>query len=172
MSTSTESTAKTTKPGLKRRINPEIMGLVTQTVKNAEPYYVKRGLPAEQMEALYAAGYNFYSAGRYEDACNIFRLLCSYEHTNPRNWIALGGASQHVNNHRSAGAAFTFAAILNPRDPVPQIHAVDSFIAWKDFAQAAHSAKAVVALCGDNPDYAPLKSRAQGLLEALNARLN
>lgn len=172
MSTSTESQNTASKPGLRRRITPQILNLVTETVKNAEPYYEKRGLKSDQMEALYAAGYNFYTAGRYEDACNIFRLLCSYDHTNPRNWIALGGAAQHVNNHRSAGAAFTFAAILNPDDPVPQIHAADSFIALKNFAQAEKCARAVVSLCGDNPEYATIKARATALVEALKAHLN
>jgi type III secretion system low calcium response chaperone LcrH/SycD len=172
MSNTTESQKPAAKPGLRRRITPDILNLVTETVKNAEPYFAKRGLQPEQMEALYTAGYNFYTAGRYQDACNIFRLLCSYDHTNPRNWIALGGAAQHIDNHRSAGAAFTFAAILNPADPIPQIHAADSFIALKDFAQAERCARAVLTLCGDKPEYAAVKSRAAALVDALKVHLN
>jgi type III secretion system low calcium response chaperone LcrH/SycD len=163
---------KTPRKGLRPSITPAVMNVITATVKNAEPYFKKRGLEEGQIEALYSAGYNFYSAGRYEDACNIFRLLCSYDHRNPRNWIALGGAAQHINNHRSANAAFTFATILDPTNPVPQIHAVDSLIAMKDYKSARKCAQAVVKLCRDNPDYAAIKSRAQGLVEVLDTHLN
>jgi type III secretion system low calcium response chaperone LcrH/SycD len=163
----------TTTKGLARpKVTPEVVKIVLATLRNAPPFYTKRGLKAEDIEALYAAGYNLYSAGQFKEAADIFRLLCTYEHRNPRNWMALGGASQHINNHQSANAAFAMAGILDPVNPDARMHAADSFIALKDYNGARKCAEAAITICGDRPELSEIKQRAIALRDALAAQNN
>lgn len=150
----------------KDQLRKNLRGALNVLPKSA-PFYETRNLTPEHMESLYRLGYGLYTAGQYGRAVHAFQILCVYDHRKVRNWMALGGALQHVNRHGPALSAFTFATLLDPRNPEPRMHAADSCVALKDFKGALEAAQSVVRLCGDEPKYAALKSRAESLSGAM-----
>lgn len=138
--------------------------LVSNDFKNHQP---KGVATKRQCEALYALGFELYSEGYFDKAADLFRLNCFYEPENPRNWIALGGANQHIKNYDTAIAAFLMATHHDPLNPEPRLYLAHSFIDAQDISAALESARAALILCGNKEDHEKIKAKAFALCQAL-----
>ena len=58
----------------------EVLGLLKEGYTFAD----MQGVEPQQLEALYALGYQYYNAQNYEDAARVFQGLCLYEPTEER----------------------------------------------------------------------------------------
>lgn len=142
----------------------EIVAKVMQgeTVMRAEI-----GLDDNDMEALYAVTYNVYQSGKYVDAVKLFGVLSVLDPTDYR--FVFGGASslQMMGEYLMAGMYFQLAAGLDMENPAPMLHSAECFLALKDKEGAKAALRQTVERAGDNAEYAPVRQKAEVMLENL-----
>ena len=78
-----------------------------------------RGIDDAQMEAMYAMGYNFYQAGRNEDAQKVFHVLAVLDNLEPKYWMGLGATFHEDGKWEKAAACYQMALTLDLKDPQP-----------------------------------------------------
>lgn len=81
------------------------------------------GLTAEEVESLYAAGFRFFTQGRFRDAHPMLRLVALFDHTSERYWIALAACRQMMGDFLLAAESYVTAAGLNLPCPTSAIQA-------------------------------------------------
>ncbi|HLB34175.1 MAG: hypothetical protein A3F67_00630 [Verrucomicrobia bacterium RIFCSPHIGHO2_12_FULL_41_10] len=156
---------------LSSELTPEIMEQVTQEAQKLPSEAQQQGITQKELDSLYALAFDLYQTECFEQAVDIFRLLCFYEPQKSKNWIGLGGALQHTKNHQAALAAFGMASFYDPLNPAPRFYAAHSLIDIQDLPMALASAKAAIELCNHQTDKHNIKSRATTLSEALQKQL-
>lgn len=127
-----------------------------------------KGITDGEMEAVYSLGFNFYNTGRYDEADKVFRFLVLFDHMNPKYWTGMGAVQQVRRDYDGAVTSYAFASFLNLRDPKPQYHAAECFLAKGDRDNALSALTAL-------KQYAP-KETERGrlylkLAEELEARI-
>ena len=95
-----------------------------------------RGLNNDDIETVYAIGFNLYDQAKYYQAEPMFQFACLYGHTDPRYWMALGNCRQMNKKYQSAIDAYGFSYMLNIEDPWPSIQAAMCFLAMQNKEQA------------------------------------
>jgi type III secretion system low calcium response chaperone LcrH/SycD len=128
------------------------------------------GLDDKQMNGLYAMGYNFYQAGKYDDALKIFRALCLFDQLEPKHWIGMGATLQMLKMYEEAANAYGFAAIMDCHDPRPSFHAAECYIALNDKEKAEAALNSVVVLCEPTPANKPFIDKANAILELMKGK--
>jgi type III secretion system low calcium response chaperone LcrH/SycD len=96
-----------------------------------------RGLSKEDVETIYAIGYNLYNQAQYDKAEPMFQFACFYEHAEPRYWVALGNCRQMTKNYERAIDAYGFGYALDINNPWPVIQTAICYLALQDKEQAA-----------------------------------
>lgn len=98
-----------------------------------------RGLSDEEMEAVYAMGVNFYTAGNYDDAEKVFKFLTLFDHLNSRYWTGYGSLRQVQRRFAEAIELYKFASFLDLENPKPMYYAAECHLALgeKEAARAA-----------------------------------
>jgi len=129
------------------------------------------GLDDKQMNGLYAMGFNFYQAGKYDDALKIFRGLCLFDQLEPKHWLGLGATLQMLEKYEEAANAYGFAAIMDCHDPRPSFHAAECYIALNDKEKAEAALNTVIELCPEDiPENKPFVDKAKAILELMNGK--
>jgi type III secretion system low calcium response chaperone LcrH/SycD len=98
-----------------------------------------RGLSKEDIETIYAIGYNLYNQAQYDKAEPMFQFACFYQHTEARYWVALGNCRQMAKNYQPAIDAYGFGYALDQANPWPVIQAAICYLALQDKGQAAEA---------------------------------
>ena len=80
------------------------------------------------LEALYSVAYQFYQNAHYEDAITSFSMLASIAPFDKKHWIGLGAAKQLHKDFEGALKAYAAAAIIDIDDPIPHLHAAESYL--------------------------------------------
>ncbi|MGN0915849.1 MAG: SycD/LcrH family type III secretion system chaperone [Succinivibrio sp.] len=82
------------------------------------------GITDEQLESLYALAYQNYSVKSYNDAKNIFRALCLYDHSQQRFYMGLAASQQGLGEFAEAAQSYSFACLISGlKDPKPMYYA-------------------------------------------------
>jgi type III secretion system low calcium response chaperone LcrH/SycD len=126
-----------------------------------------RGLSQDDVETIYAIGFNLYNQAKYAQAEPMFQFACLYAHTEPRYWMALGNCRQMQKYYQPAIDAYGFAFVLKQEDPWPAIQSALCFLAMQDKVSAGKAldlADQVVA--GGKPDETA-RQRVAALRQAL-----
>lgn len=126
-----------------------------------------KGLSDDELETIYALGYNFYTTGQLKDADTVFRYLVFIDHTNAKYWIALGAVQQLNREFEKAVTSYGFASFLDLHNPKPQYHAAECLLAMGD-KEKAESALAALDLYA--PQNSPYRAKAAALSEKIKAR--
>ncbi|MER8447296.1 SycD/LcrH family type III secretion system chaperone [Mesorhizobium sp. M1066] len=126
------------------------------------------GMTDDELEAVYALGHRFYSAGKYFDALNFFRFLCMHRYIDPRFWFGFGAASQMLGDSANAVRAYGMAALLNDEDPQIPFRAAKCLIKLDQPAAAVSALESVLALSCGKPEHKDLAQRASLMLRRLN----
>lgn len=140
---------------------------VIDVLKELPSLAERKNLTQQQVQSLHGLGYQLYEAQCYQEAADLFRLLCFFESKTAHLWIALGGAYQHTKHHDNALAAFTMACLLEPHHPEPRFYAAHTLIDLQDLPLALQSINIGIELCHNNPRYADLYRRSTALRHAL-----
>lgn len=64
---------------------------VIDIIKELPSLAEKKNLSKQQVESLFALGYQLYEAQCYREAGDLFRFVCFFESKTAHYWIALGG---------------------------------------------------------------------------------
>lgn len=127
------------------------------------------GLGPEELEALYAVGYNLYTAGKYADAMRMFSVLCLLAPMEYRYIFGTASCFQMVGEYLMASIYFQLAGGLNPDDPAPMMHTAECLLSLKDKDGARFALEQALQRAGDNRQHGALRQKAEVLLENLNA---
>jgi type III secretion system low calcium response chaperone LcrH/SycD len=95
-----------------------------------------RGLNDENLEAVYAIGFNLYNQGKYADAEPLFQFASLYGGTQPHYWLALGNCRLMLAKYEAAIEAFGFAYLFDSDNVWPLIQTATCHLALGDKANA------------------------------------
>lgn len=146
----------------------EVRAMYEQACKGAsvaEMFHI----PPASLEAGYALACNLYAAGRTHDAETMYRSLCQYDGSAPRNWIGLGCCLEKRAEYREAVFCFARAAELgHPMNAKPLYLLAQCCLSVQD-KDAARKVLDVAVTAGDGSDaeQARYRKMAQELLAQL-----
>ena len=126
-----------------------------------------RGLSQDDIETIYAIGYNLYNSAKYAQAEPMFQFACFYSHTEPRYWMALGNCRQMAKYYQAAIDAYGFAYVLNLEDPWPVIQATICYLALEDKAKAAEALGLAEKVSANGKGNDTARQRIKALRQAL-----
>ena len=106
-----------------------------------------KGIKNEELEAVYSLAFNFYRSGKYDEAEKLFNFLALFDHLNQKFWMGVGAVRQVKKDYAGAVQAYGYASFLDLKNPKPQIHAAECFLAMGDKRNAASSLEALDAFC-------------------------
>lgn len=86
------------------------------------------GINDEEMETIYALGYNFFTYGKYDAAKDIFTGLTAYAPYTAHYWRALGAVNQQLKDYGEAIAAYDMAIANDENDVVSYVYRGESNI--------------------------------------------
>lgn len=95
------------------------------------------GLPPRLGEVLYGRAHTWFSAGRFDRAETLFRVLTVMDGRQADHWVGYGICLRKRDAAAEAVLAFATAAALRPDWAVPQFHAADLAASQRRWADAA-----------------------------------
>lgn len=111
-----------------------------------------KGITDAEMEAVYSLGFNFYRTGNIENAEKVFKFLVLFDHFNPKYWIGMGAVLQVKKQYQGAITAYAYASFLDIKDPKPQYHAAECYLALGDRANASSALAALERFAPENTE--------------------
>ena len=122
------------------------------------------GISDEEMETIYALGYNFFTYGKYDAAKDIFTGLTAYAPYTAHYWRALGAVNQQLKDYQEAIAAYDMAIANDEHDVVSYVYRGESQILARNVPAGLDDLQTVLQVGGAMPAYAPWVQRAELLL--------
>lgn len=89
-----------------------------------------------EVEQFYAYAFAQYESGNWNEAADVFRVLCTRRPFESRFWFGLGATLQEAESYRDALQAWAMAALLNEKDPFPHFHAAECYFSMQDAEEA------------------------------------
>ena len=124
-----------------------------------------QGVPDSVMEGIYAHAYQFYQAGRLDDAEVFFQFLNVYDMRNPDYVMGLAATLQQKKQYQQAIESYEFAFSLAKNDYRPKLHIGQCHLFMKNKEQARESFSEIL----DSEASAPIKAQAQAYLGTLKS---
>lgn len=165
-------TAETAQPAENLAENPDLQFLLNHLLNEGGVLRDVRGITKEQMEAIYSVAFNLYRAGKYDEAEKVFRFLCFFDHLEKKFWMGLGSSQQAQKNYQNAINAYSYACVLDIKDPRAPLQAADCHIALGNTKEAISALTAAIEFAGDQPQMASFKERAGTLLDLIQKNGN
>jgi type III secretion system low calcium response chaperone LcrH/SycD len=122
------------------------------------------GISDEEMETIYALGYNFFTYGKYDAAKDIFTGLTAYAPYTAHYWRALGAVNQQLKDYLEAVAAYDMAIANDDMDVVSYVYRGESQILSRNVPAGLEDLQAVLQIGSNMPNFAPWVQRAELLL--------
>jgi len=129
------------------------------------------GITDEEMETVYALGYNFFSYGKYEGAKDIFTGLTAYAPYTAHYWRALGAVNQQLKDYQEAISAYDMAVANDESDVVSYVYRGESKILSGQVEPGLQDLKKVIELAPMHPEAAQWVQRAELLIRLQQATL-
>ncbi len=126
------------------------------------------GISDEEMETIYALGYNFFTYGKYDAARDIFTGLTAYAPYTAHYWRALGAVNQQQRDYGEAIVAYDMAIANSELDIVSYVYRGESQILSGNRDAGLEDLRTVLQIGGNNPSFAPWMQRAELLLNLNN----
>lgn len=122
------------------------------------------GISDEEMETIYALGYNYFICGKYPAAKDIFTILTAYAPYTAHYWRALGAVNQQMKNYTEALAAYDMAIANDEYDVVSYVYRAESQILSGNMEDGLRDLDQVVKIGATIPQWEPWVKRAKLLL--------
>src|SRR4051812_47368723 len=122
------------------------------------------GISDDEMETIYALGYNFFTYGKYDAAKDIFTGLTAYAPYTAHYWRALGAVNQQLKDYGEAIASYDMAIANDERDVVSYVYRGESYILSGNPQAGLKDLATVLQIGGDFPEFGAWVQRAQLLL--------
>lgn len=118
----------------------------------------------EELETIYALGYNLFTCCRYLDAKDIFIGLTAYAPYTSHYWRALGAVNQQIKNCPEAIAAYDMAIANDETDIVSYVYRAESQILSGNINKGIKDLQDAIDLGISYPQHFAWMNRAQFLL--------
>jgi type III secretion system low calcium response chaperone LcrH/SycD len=125
------------------------------------------GFTAAKMDSIYSQAYRLYNTGRYKEAVQLFRTLVLLDSTDSKYTLGLAACAHMMKEYMSAVQLYLYAAMIDPKNPVPHFHASDCYLQMRDKPSALISLEMAVKLAGSRTEYQILKDRSLLTIESL-----
>lgn len=122
------------------------------------------GISDEEMETIYALGYNFFTYGKYDAAKDIFTGLTAYAPYTAHYWRALGAVNQQMKDYSEAVAAYDMAIANDEFDIVSYVYRGESQILANNKESGLEDLQMVLQIGAGRPQFGPWLQRAELLL--------
>jgi type III secretion system low calcium response chaperone LcrH/SycD len=124
------------------------------------------GLSDEEIDAIYALGYNLFMYGKYKSARDIFTGLTSHSPNTGYFWRALGAVNQQLKDYPKAIAAYDMAIAKDSEDVVSFVYRAESQILSGNVAPALRDLEQALKIGADSPEFGAWVERSKILLRA------
>ncbi len=121
------------------------------------------GLDTEDLEAVYALGYNLYNQARWDEALRVFCFLSVEDHLDRRFHVARGGCLLMLRRYEEAFKAYGLAHVLDVSDPVVALQCAECLIALRRKDDARTALETVAVLARESEAFQPIRARAAAL---------
>jgi type III secretion system low calcium response chaperone LcrH/SycD len=118
------------------------------------------GISDEEMETIYALGYNFFTYGKYDAAKDIFVGLTAYAPYTSHYWRALGAVNQQMKDYEEAIASYDMALSNDDMDIVSYVYRGESYILAGNKKSGIQDLKTVIDMGSQHPQFEPWIQRA------------
>jgi type III secretion system low calcium response chaperone LcrH/SycD len=118
------------------------------------------------IDHVYAMAYHHYENGKYGEAINLFRFLTLFDLQARRNWIGLGASQQMQKEYDEAIKSYTFAALMDDRDPYVFLYIAHCWIAKGEIALGLQALNSVELAVDGQKKYQSLLNQVELLREA------
>jgi type III secretion system low calcium response chaperone LcrH/SycD len=122
------------------------------------------GISDEEMETIYALGYNFFTYGKYDAAKDIFTGLTAYAPYTAHYWRALGAVNQQLKDYVEAIAAYDMAIANDENDVVSFVYRGESQILSGNVNAGVQDLERVLQIGAQFPQFAPWVQRSELLI--------
>jgi type III secretion system low calcium response chaperone LcrH/SycD len=122
------------------------------------------GISDEEMETIYALGYNYFTYGKYEAARDIFSGLTAYAPYTAYYWRALGAVNQQLKDYDEAIAGYDMAIANDEMDVVSYVYRGESQILSGNVEAGLVDLRNVIEIASEVPEHAAWVKRARLLL--------
>lgn len=122
------------------------------------------GISDEEMETIYALGYNFFTYGKYDAAKDIFTGLTAYAPYTAHYWRALGAVNQQLKDYLEAIAAYDMAIANDELDVVSYVYRGESQILSGNREAGLQDLDRVLQVGTQFPEFGAWVQRAELLL--------
>ena len=123
------------------------------------------GISDDEMEMIYALGFNFFTYGKYDAAKDIFTGLTAYAPYTAHYWRALGAVNQQLKDYQEAIAAYDMAIANDEFDVVSYVYRGESQLLARNRDAGLHDLQIVIQLGADAPQFGAWVQRAELLLK-------
>lgn len=117
-------------------------------------------------EVLYALGHSLYSQARYADAMRVFGFLVMHNHLEKRFMNAFASNLQMLKEYKEAIKYYSFASLMDMRDPLPTYHTAECMIAIGYITEAKEALRFVLTQSKEQ-NLGELYTRAEAMLNLL-----
>jgi type III secretion system low calcium response chaperone LcrH/SycD len=122
------------------------------------------GISDEEMETIYALGYNFFTYGKYDAAKDIFTGLTAYAPYTAHYWRALGAVNQQLKDYTEAIAAYDMAVANDETDVVSYVYRGESQILSGNVAAGLIDLEKVMHIGSQYAQFTPWVQRSELLI--------
>ena len=148
----------------------ELTDLTMNFLNSAMTMKELRGMSDKEMEAIYASAYNMYNHGKFQQAEEIFQLLCQLDPYKVKYWMGLGASFHMSKEYSKALEAYSFAAMIDMKNPYPSFHAGDCLVQLKDYEHAEQAFLAAAQICEETKKHPEVAKQARALMEGLKKK--
>ena len=124
-------------------------------------------LTPESMEVFYMVAFNHYNSGKYEDAANVFRLLCTLDHFETKYWKGLAASRENMKDYEGALQAYGYLTLMDVRDPYPSFHGSKCLLALGRTEDAESALRAAIFNSQEKAEFADMHQQAVDLIEVI-----
>lgn len=111
-----------------------------------------KGVTNAELEAVYSLAFGYYQTGKFNEALKLFQFLVLFDHLNKKYWMGLGAVQQVLKDFQGAIVSYGYSSFLDLKNPKPQFHAAECFLAMGDRRNAASALFALEEFCPKDTD--------------------
>jgi type III secretion system low calcium response chaperone LcrH/SycD len=147
-----------------------LANLIRRMREHLENLPSAKRLQESDAEGLYALAYSEYSRNRYDEALRYFQLLLVYRPTNCTYLLGAALCLRRLRKYALAVLAYSALCMLQPRDASHALGLAECQLLSQQHEAARQSLGMVISFCGEDAVHAPVRARAEAILELMRPR--
>ena len=152
------------------RLTGLIEGAVGSFVEDGKTLGEILGVTSKEEEALYTLGHQKYSNAEYDDAVQVFSMLCRISPTEARNFNALGATLQLQKRYQEAISCYAITLAVDILDADASLHSGECLLLMNKTFEATSALDGCMQQCAlpeNKGKYEETKKIAQSLLDKI-----